>query len=581
VSQTQVQAVSGTSTAAATSVSATLSAATAGNILWCAVGMDKSSGTLTPPSGFTTLVAQDSASVSTYVGYKIAAGGETTITLTRATASTAGDTMWVGEYSDTNTVGTWQVLGSASDLTNETTRLVTPSGTTAATRQQGQAIAWFTIDSGQSNTGTLTYTNSYTNIRTYAASGKGDVAVAVLADVAAGTSATSSQTHTPTADQTSGVIAVFAKVGQPLPDVPRLRRAFTLPRRKRNGAAQPLPAAAPAVTTQTLPPQPRRRIRPITWRPKAKGHVTQPPTGPKFNGSYPIPPQYAKPRIALRVPHRARGAQPPLSVQVVISAPIWIPTSESPRPPWRSRARARVAQPPTGPAFNGSYPAPPQNGPPRRPRWLPRAHPRRAEPVPAQVVVATVQVLPPQPARPARLRWAFRARPRQGQPVPAQVVIQTSQALPPQPGPRRNPFRARPHPRGTQIVITVTQPPPIQPTRRRLRPPLRTRRATAQRIPAQVITVQVLPPQSPRRWRPWPLRRRGHATDAVLITVGPPPSPPAGLIGNIGYVGEGPEVGAVTYQTPGQAGGGTGMTQGQDVGAVTYDPPRHMLGGIE
>jgi len=548
VSQTQVQAVSGTSTAAATSVSATLSAATAGNILWCAVGMDKSSGTLTPPSGFTTLVAQDSASVSTYVGYKIAAGGETTITLTRATASTAGDTMWVGEYSDTNTVGTWQVLGSASDLTNETTRLVTPSGTTAATRQQGQAIAWFTIDSGQSNTGTLTYTNSYTNIRTYAASGKGDVAVAVLADVAAGTSATSSQTHTPTADQTSGVIAVFAKVGQPLPDVPRLRRAFTLPRRKRNGAAQPLTAAAPTVTTQALPPQPRRRTRPTTWRPKAKGHVTPPPTGPAFNGSYPIPPQYrtsneARPNWPRT---RRRGAQPPFAVTVTVTSGPVVP---------QARTSLRV------------------------PKFA-RGHARQAQPVPPQVVVQTAQALPPQqPIR--RKLFQPRARPRQAQPVPAQVVIQTSQALPPQPGPRRNLFRARPHPRGTQIVVTVTPAPPIQPARRWLRPPLRTRRAAAQRVPAQVITVQVLPPQSPRRWRPWPVRRRGHATDAVLITVGPPPPPPAGLIGNIGYVGEGPGVGAVSYQTPGQAGGGAGMTQGQDMGAVTYDPERHMLGGIE
>jgi len=120
--------------------------------------------------------------------------------------------MWVGEYSDTNTGGTWTILGSASDLTNETTRTVTPSGTTAATTAQGQGVAFFTIDSGQSNTGTLSYTNSYTNIHTYAASGKGDVAVAELANVAQGTAATTSQTHTPTADQTSGVITVFAKI---------------------------------------------------------------------------------------------------------------------------------------------------------------------------------------------------------------------------------------------------------------------------------------------------------------------------------------------------------------------------------
>lgn len=418
MSQTQVQSVSGTSAAAATSVSATLSAATAGNILWCAVGMDKSSGTLTPPSGFTTLVSQDSASVSTYVGWKIAAGGETTITLTRATASTAGDTMWVGEYSDTNTFGTWQILGSASDLTNETTRLVTPSGMTAAIQQQGQAVAWFTIDSGQSNTGTLTYTNSYTNIRTYAASGKGDVAVAVLANVAAGTAATSSQTHSPTADQTSGVIAVFAKVGQALPATVRFRRGFPFLRRKRNGAAQPLPASAPTVTTQALPPQPRRRIRPTTWRPKAKGHVTPPPTGPAFNGSYPIPPQARTsldPRPNTR--SRRRGAQPPFAITVTVTTGPVAPVSRSPRPRWTPRPRPKVAQPPT---VTVSFP-PPQ--PPRRIRvpLLPRRR-RGAQYVPAQIIVVTAQALPPQPSR-RSWRWPLRRRGRVASPQLTIAVI--------------------------------------------------------------------------------------------------------------------------------------------------------------
>lgn len=212
MSQTKVQSIGGTSAAAATIVTATFGAgATAGNLILCAVGMDKSSGALTPPAGFTQLVAQDSASVSTYVGYKVATGGETAISLTRATASTAGDTMYILEYSDTGS-GTWTILGSASDLTNEATRLVTPSGTTAATAAMGQGVAFFTIDSGQSSTAQPTYSNSYAWLTGYAASGRGDVAVATLADVAAGTAATSTQTHTPTADQTSGVIVVFAKI---------------------------------------------------------------------------------------------------------------------------------------------------------------------------------------------------------------------------------------------------------------------------------------------------------------------------------------------------------------------------------
>jgi hypothetical protein len=214
VSQTRVQSITGTSSAAATTVTATFGAgATAGNIILCAVGMDKTSGAITPPSGVWNVVAaQDSASVSTWVAWKTATGGETAITLTRATASVAGDTMFIGEYSDTNTSGVWTILGSASDLTNETTRTVTPSGTTASTSAMGQGVAFFTIDSGQSSTAQPTYSNSYAWLVGYQSSGRGDVTVAQLADVAAGTAATTTQTHTPTADQTSGVIVVFAKI---------------------------------------------------------------------------------------------------------------------------------------------------------------------------------------------------------------------------------------------------------------------------------------------------------------------------------------------------------------------------------
>src|SRR6266581_2045610 len=56
MSQTLVQSVSGNSPSSSTSVTGTLGAgATAGNIIWCAVGIDKTSGALTTPSGFTTL----------------------------------------------------------------------------------------------------------------------------------------------------------------------------------------------------------------------------------------------------------------------------------------------------------------------------------------------------------------------------------------------------------------------------------------------------------------------------------------------------------------------------------------------
>jgi len=213
MSQTLVQSISGNSASGSTSVTGTLSAgATAGNIIWCAVGIDKTSGALTVPAGFTTLFAQDSASVSTYVGYKVAAGGETAITLAWTTAAPAGAIMWLDEYSDTNTGGLWTILGSANHPTDETTAATWSSGTTAATTAQGQGLAWFSIDSSSTATAP-TYSNSFVSLHAYAGgAGKGDMAVAALADIAAGTAAETTMTYSGTADQHAGAIAVFAKI---------------------------------------------------------------------------------------------------------------------------------------------------------------------------------------------------------------------------------------------------------------------------------------------------------------------------------------------------------------------------------
>src|SRR6266568_3082976 len=213
MSQTLVQSITGNSPSSSTSVTATLAAgATAGNIIWCAVGIDKTSGALTTPSGFTTLFAQDSASVSTYVGYKVAAGGETAVTLTWTTAAPAGAIMWLDEYSDTNTGGLWTILGSANHPTDETTAATWSSGTTAATTTQGQGLAWFSIDSSSTATAP-TYSNSFASLHAYAGgAGKGDMAVAALADIAAGTAAETTMTYSGTADQHAGAIAVFAKI---------------------------------------------------------------------------------------------------------------------------------------------------------------------------------------------------------------------------------------------------------------------------------------------------------------------------------------------------------------------------------
>jgi len=225
------------------------------------------------------------------------------------------------------------------------------------------------------------------------------------------------------------------------------RRPFLFGRRKRNGASQPLPAAAPAVTTQALPPQPRRRIRPITWRPKAKGHVTQPPTGPAFNGSYPIPPQYrtsneARPNWPRT---RRRGAQPPFAVTVTVTAGPLVPQARtSLRIPKFARAKARQAQPvpPQQTAVIISVPV----QPPRR-QLRPPVVPRGYSTIPVTVAVA----VPPQPRR-RIVRPLLRPRSRIAAPVPPQVIVVTAQTLPPQPATRRRPWPWHHFGRGAQYI---------------------------------------------------------------------------------------------------------------------------------
>jgi hypothetical protein len=238
----------------------------------------------------------------------------------------------------------------------------------------------------------------------------------------------------------------------------------------------------PAAAASAKVPDQRRsagRFRPR--RPRSE--YAQPPTGPRFNGSYPVPPQPQR-RIL----------------------PKW----------WRPRAKARATQPPTGPAFNGSYPIPPQARTSLRVPKFARAHTRQAWLVPPQVVVQTTQALPAQ--QPFRRRlFQPRMRPRQAQPVPVQVTVQTTQGLPPQTARRFLRPLLRPRVRvAAAPTVTITFVPP-QPTLRRRPPLLRRSRRGAHPVPAQVIviTAQALPPQPPTRRRPWPWHHFGRGAQYI------------------------------------------------------------------
>lgn len=209
---TAVQAIEGNSASSTSSTSATYaSATTSGNILWYAIGGDKSAGVWTGPAGFTTLFNMTSTSVSLLVGYKVSDGTETTITVSRSVASAAGDRLWITEYSS-NQSGTWTIVGSASNPTDESTATSWSTGTTAATTAAGGALAIIAKDSWSTGNGTPTYTNSFTEIHTFGSGGRGCVSIAFKDGIAAGSTVETTQSQTTGGDQTSGAIAVFEKV---------------------------------------------------------------------------------------------------------------------------------------------------------------------------------------------------------------------------------------------------------------------------------------------------------------------------------------------------------------------------------
>jgi hypothetical protein len=201
-----------------------------GNLIWVAVAVDKSSGAFFPPSGFTTFFEDSSSSVSTWIGYKESDGTEMTIDVSWTNVSPAGATIHMSEWASTGS-GSWTILGSASDDTDETLVTAWGTGTTSATTGPGAGIAFFAIDSGSSGAFGSSYTNGYTELHPFHDSGRGAIAVATKAQVGTGTLATTTQTHSPTTDQKSGAIAVFGRfqgASTPTLPIPRLTGSSTV-----------------------------------------------------------------------------------------------------------------------------------------------------------------------------------------------------------------------------------------------------------------------------------------------------------------------------------------------------------------
>jgi hypothetical protein len=140
------------------------SAATAGNLLVSGVAIDKASGTITIPSGFTLVEKGEGGVSSGAMAYKVATGGETTISWSW-TENQEGS-VWVGGYSGLVTSDVLDVSAENESFMadGDTTNSIS-TGTTAATGQADElAVALFASDSGNSVGTSRSWSNGFSII---------------------------------------------------------------------------------------------------------------------------------------------------------------------------------------------------------------------------------------------------------------------------------------------------------------------------------------------------------------------------------------------------------------------------------
>ena len=134
--------------------------ATSGRLLIAAIAIDKNSGAITIPSGYTLINEYISASVSAAIAFKISDGTETSVAW--SWVNNHRHTLWVGEYSGLAAIPLdvkAEADSGASAVTSQT------SGTTAATAQADElAFGFWTADTGENVDAGRTYTNGFTEI---------------------------------------------------------------------------------------------------------------------------------------------------------------------------------------------------------------------------------------------------------------------------------------------------------------------------------------------------------------------------------------------------------------------------------
>lgn len=207
-----VQRVDDRPTSAGTSHTTTISAAGAGNLLVAVCAIDKSSGGFTAyPSGFTPIYEYDSANVSWHISYRIAAGGETSLSWTWTTSRTS--TQWVGEYSGLSATPLDQTQTANSGTTAVTSQT---TGTTATTTQANElAIVLCADDTWGNMSSGRAWTNSFTEVSFYEATGSSrpGISVAEKSLSSTGTVESTFSTTDPSGDQMVAAVLTFKEAG--------------------------------------------------------------------------------------------------------------------------------------------------------------------------------------------------------------------------------------------------------------------------------------------------------------------------------------------------------------------------------
>jgi len=208
------------------------SAAIAGNLLVVCLAGDKNTGTVTMTDnigGSWTLEASvPGTSVSTYVAWKVAAGGETTLTMTTQNNPTSGNTGYAEELEDDGS-GTWMVVCKAVPAYNDTSRSSAASGTTDTADWDGRALAVGTIDSVISLSNESAPTHSgYTMVnippRPSGSDGGNAGCFVGTTDVAQGATTSTTFSTNGGSDQLTCLIVAFGKTEPPVGSTGGIRR---------------------------------------------------------------------------------------------------------------------------------------------------------------------------------------------------------------------------------------------------------------------------------------------------------------------------------------------------------------------